>query len=227
MPSMGTIPLSTVKGVVLETLNLSKNVAYGSFDGSPLYKDEFINQVIFNADVSVLNAIMASPGHPRRQQYTLFQTLTVEGIITQLSGAFANRGQLFVEIVRNDAVVVVGKPAPAAKIADWVNNKDDYGDSDCVDGYYNLDDGNLIFSGDLCNVLVLNTADHTPADTSLFAPPEYIPTIERMAVGELLMKDPAKRDMGADYLRAAAADIQLIMGGSTFVPPFEAYQQSR
>lgn len=229
MASMGTLTLDEVRAIVYETLNLSKNVAYGTFDNSPLYKVEYIRDLIFDADDSVVSAICQTVGHPRRSEYTYQQGLGPEGVVFQLSTVndAANRGVLNVDITRADLSIVPGIPAPAEKIGEWVRNKSSYGGSDCTDGYYNIQDGQFIFSGGGATLTLLNVADHTSADTNLFSPPEYKNTIVKMALGDLFGKDPAKRDLGARYYQEAMDDIKMIMANVDFVPAFTQHEQER
>lgn len=217
-----------VRSMVLEGLNLSKGVAYGTFDNSPLYKTEFIDDAIFQGDIKVVEAIMRSPGHPRRNEYALtLATISTPGVRVPLRDTHHHMGEaISVDITRNDAKVVVGSPAPANKITSWLLDKPSYGGDDCIDGYYDISDNDFIFTGLSAVVRVLNVSPHTPADTNLFAPFENKVTVYHYAMAQLLAKDPAMSEKAAEYANRAASELQAIVSGM-IMPSGEAYQQAR
>ncbi len=219
-----------VRSMVLEGLNLSKGVAYGTFDNSPLFKTEFIDDQIFQADIEVVKAITRSPGHPRRNEYALtFSTISTPGVRVPLRDTHHHLGEVIsVDITRNDAKVVVGKLAPAWKITEWLIDKASYGGDDCVDGYYDIANNDFIFTGTSASVRALNIAPHTGADTNLYAPFEYKITVYRLAMGELLKKDPGMQQLASEFLSSGYNDLLAIVGGdANLVPTISAYQQTR
>ena len=225
-----TLTKAEVRSMVLEGLNLSKGVAYGTFDNSPLFKTEFIDDHIFQADIEVVKAISRSPGHPRRNEYALtLSTISTPGVRVPLRDTHHHLGEVIsVDITRNDAKVVVGKTAPAAKITEWLVDKASYGGDDCVDGYYDITDNDLIFTGASAVVRALNIAPHTGADTNLFAPFEYKITVYRLTMAELLKKDPGMQAMASEFLNAGYNDLLAIVGGDAkLIPSITGYQQSR
>lgn len=219
-----------VRSMVLEGLNLSKGAAYGTFDNSPLFKTEFIDDQIFQSDIEVVKAITRSPGHPRRNEYALiFPTISTPGVRVPLRDTNHHLGEVIsVDITRNDAKIVVGKLAPSWKITEWLVDKASYGGDDCVDGYYDVNDNDFIFTGASAVVRALNIAPHTSADVNLYAPFEYKLTVYRLAIGELLRKDPGMSALSTDFLNAGYNDLLAIVGGdSKLVPAITSYQQAR
>jgi len=218
-----------VKAMVMEQLNVSK-VAYGTFDGSPLWKDDFIDDCIFQGDIDVVKCISRAPGHPRRDEYGLdLSVINTPGVRVLLSGSNHHFGEpVSVYITRNDDLVVEGKTAPAQKITEWLLDKASYGGDDCVDGYYSCKDSHFIFSGKTALVRVLQVAPHTLSDTGLYAPFENKITVYRLAMAELLKKDPGRKQDAADFRTDADKDLAMIMGvDAKMTPSIEAYNQSR
>jgi hypothetical protein len=228
--AMPVLTTADVRAMVLEGINLSKGAAYGTHDGSPLYKPEFVNDCIFQADIEVVKWICRTPGHPRRNEYSAaLATITTPGVRVPLRDTHAHFGEVVaVDIVRNDAKVVVGKTAPAAKITEWLLDKASYGGDDCIDGYYDVVDNDFIYTGDDAIVRVLNIPAHvvSPPDANLFAPHEYKMAVFHVAMRELLRKDPGMSAKAAEYGVEAANDMSEIMGKS-IMPSVEGYQQAR
>ncbi len=219
-----------LRNMVYEGLNVSKGVAYGTHDGSPLFKTEFIDDHIFQADIEVVKAISRSPGHPRRNEYALtLSTISTPGVRVPLRDTHHHLGEVIsVDITRNDAKVVVGKTAPAAKITEWLIDKASYGGDDCVDGYYDVTDNDFIFTGLSAVVRALNIAPHSGVDTNLYAPFEYKITVYRLALGELLRKDPGMSQLATEFLTAGYNDLLVIVGGDAkLIPSITSYQQAR
>jgi len=226
--AMPVLTRAEVEGMVLEALNISKTT-YGTHDGSPLFKIEFVRECIFQADLDVVKAITRSPGHPRRDEYSFSIAVATPGVVVRLSDTNNHVGEvIYVNITRNDAKVVVGKTAPAQKITEWLIDKASYGGDDCVDGYYDVTDNNFIFTGLSASVRALNVAVHTLADTNLYAPFEYKETVFRLAMKELLKKDPEAKLQAAEYAGDAANDLMVIMGGdSKMTPSVQQFHGSR
>lgn len=218
-----------VENMVLEGLNVSK-ATYGTHDGSPLFKIEFIREIVFQADIEVVKAIARTPGHPRRNEYSAaLATIATPGVRVPLRDTHQHFGEVVaVDITRNDDKVVTGKPAPAIKITEWLIDKASYGADDCVDGYYDIVDNDFIFTGKTAVVRVLNIIPHvlSPLDTNLFSPFEYKIVVFHVAMRELFRKDPAMADMAAQYGVDAANDLAEIVGKS-IDPSVEGYQKSR
>lgn len=228
--AMPVLTTASVRALVLEGVNLSKGVAYGTHDGSPLFKPEFIDDCIFQADLEVVKHICRAPGHPRRNEYSVaLAPISTPGVRVSLRDTREHLGEVVaVDITRNDAQVVVGKPAPAVKITEWLLDKASYGGDDCVDGYYDTVDNDFIFTGQTATVRVLNVAAHvvSPPDTNLYSPHEYKLTVFHVAMREILKKDPAMSSKAAEYGVEAANDLAEILGKS-IMPSVEMYQQTR
>lgn len=218
-----------VENMVLEGLNISKTT-YGTHDGSPLFKIEFVQEILFQADIEVVKYIARTPGHPRRNEYAAaLASIATPGVRVPLRDTHHHLGEVVsVDIVRNDDKVVVGKPAPAAKITEWLIDKASYGGDDCVDGYYDIVNDDFIFTGKTATVRVLNIAPHvlSPPDTNLYSPFEYKMTVYHVAMRELLKKDPAMASKAAEYGVEAANDLAEIMGKG-IAPNVEEYQKAR
>lgn len=228
--AMPVLTTAAVRAMVLEGMNLSKGVAYGTHDGSPLFKPEFVDDNIFQADIEVVKAICRTPGHPRRNEYSVaLSSIATPGVRVPLRNTHEHFGEVVaVDITRNDAQVVIGKPAPAVKISEWSLNKASFGGDDCVDGYYDTVDNDFIFTGQSATVRVLNIAAHvvSPPDANLFAPHEYKLAVYHVAMREICSKDPAMAANYEKYAGLADRDLSEIMG-KTIQPSVEAYQQSR
>lgn len=227
MPVLST---SEVRSMVLEGLNLSKNAAYGTFDNSPLYKIEFINDCIFQADIEVCKCIARAAGHPRRDEYGLdLPVINTPGVRVLISNSNHHFGEpVSFYITRNDDVVVVGKPAPAQKITEWSLDIAGYGGNDCVDGYYDYTDNHLIFTGKSILVRVLNVNPHvvSPPDASLYAPFENKITVYNIAMSLLLKKDPVRKADAVEFRTDADKELAMIMG-SDISASVERYGQVR
>lgn len=227
---MPVLTTAEVRSLVLEGLNLSKGVAYGTFDNSPLYKIEFINDCIFQADIEVCKCIARAPGHPRRDEYGLdLPTISTPGVRVLISGSNHHFGEpVSFYITRNDDVVVVGKPAPAQKISNWLLDVAGHGGNDCVDGYYDYTDNHLIFTGKSILVRVLSVNPHvvSPPDASLYSPFENKITVYKIAMAELLKKDPTRAGDAAQFRDDADKELMMIMGGD-ITASVERYGQSR
>ena len=217
-----------VKTMVMEGLNLSKGVTYGTFDNSPLYKDDYIDDCIMQADIEVCKCIAVAPGHPRRGEYGLdLAAISTPGVRVLISGTNHHFGEpVSFYITRNDDVVVVGKPAPAQKISEWFIDIPGHGGNDCVDGYYDYTDNHLIFTGKSILVRVLQVAPHTVADTNLYAPFENKLTVYNIAMSLLMMKDPTRKDDASMYRGEADKELAMIMG-SDIAPTVQKYGQAR
>ncbi len=219
--AMPVLLFSDVEDMVFEALNVSKTT-YGTHDGSPLYKPENIRAMIFQADIEVVKAITRSPGHPRRDEYSVSFSIATPGVVVRLSDTNHHVGAVtYVIITRNDAKVVVGKPAPAQKITEWLVDKASYGGDDCVDGYYDATDNKFIFTGLSASVRALNVAPHVlePPDTNLYSRFEYKWTVFRLAMKELIKKDPEMRTQYEQYATDADRDIGMIMGTDASMYP--------
>lgn len=219
--AMPILTRSEVEAMVLEALNISKTT-YGTHDGSPLHKIQMVREMIFQADLDVVKAITRSPGHPRRDEYSIGFAIATPGVVVRLSDTNHHVGEvIYVSITRNDAKVVTGKPAPAQKITEWLLDKASYGEDDCIDGYYDVTDNNFIFSGLSSSVRALNVAIHSvePPDANLYSPFEYKLTVFRLAMMELLKKDPEMASQAGEYAASAANDIAMIMGTDARMTP--------
>ena len=225
---MPVLTKAEVRSMVLEALNLSKGVAYGTFDNSPLYKTEFIDDCIFQADIDVCKCIAAAPGHSRREEYGVdLSSISTPGVRVLLTDTREHFGEpVSFYITRNDDVVVVGKTAPATKITEWFIDIPGHGGNDCVDGYYDCTDNILIFTGKSIVVRVLRIAAHTPSDTNLFSPFENKITVFRIAMSLLLQKDPARKQDAVDFRTDADKDLAMIMG-TDIAPTVEKYHGAR
>lgn len=227
--AMPILSRAEVENMVLESLNISKTT-YGTHDGSPLYKPEFVREMIFQADLQVVKAICRTPGHPRRNEYsTALTAISTPGVRVPLRDTREHFGEVVaVDITRADARVVVGKPAPAVKITEWLLDKSSHGGDDCVDGYYDITDNDFIFTGTSAVVRALTVPVHvlTPPDTNLYSPFEYKITVYHGAMVELLGKDPAMKDEVSKYAAAWSAEIAEIVGKS-IEPSVEGYQKVR
>jgi hypothetical protein len=219
--AMPVLTRDEVEDMVMEALNVSK-VTYGTHDGSPLYKNENIREHIFQADLDVVKAITRSPGHPRRDEYSTGFSIATPGVVVRLSDTNHHVGEvIYVSITRNDAKVVTGKTAPAQKITEWLIDKASYGGDDCVDGYYDVTDNNFIFTGLSAAVRALNVAPHilNPPDTNLYSPFEYKLTVFRLAMKELLKKDPEMATQYNQYAEDADKDMMVILGNDAKMYP--------
>lgn len=226
------LTLLQAKKEVMELLNVSQTT-YGTFDNDSKYKDNLITDAIHDADHLVSLAICETPGHPKRVPFMLSTDIVNPLVFTaDISVAvpqhFGPLGPFFIQKLDGNWYTAI--PAPAEKITRWrINENGIYGSGDDVNGYYDIVENRIVFSGSTIRVWYSSfTPGFATLDaTALISPDEYLSSVVKLALGMLYMKQEDFAQAAAWYYSQGQADLQSIRGMQLIVPPIEQYQQKR
>lgn len=230
----GTTSIVAVRPAVYEMLNISKGTTaaagtYGTYDNDPRYKAEHVRQEIYDAVRMCIKTICETEGHPHRHLYIATQFndgASSLGLRLVSLATLGNLGTPTVISIKDSANVVrVGKPAPAAKLDEWVNHPD----SDvtgAAQGYYDFFQQDQIYY--YGKTLYIDfVALPSLGDTDLKLPEEYRDVVVAICLGHLYGKQADELEAAQYYLQTAGAYLQGIMKKQVLIPPIQAFQSSR
>jgi hypothetical protein len=225
------ITLGHLEHLIYEMLNSSKS-AYGTFDGNPNYKTLGIRRIILDKDMTLATLIAANPGQPERTLYKTVTTLSPQGVWLDIPSAQSEATSI--EIVTMNRGTVTGIRAPAAKIVNWIKHPAVFGGLDIIEGYYDIQQNQILFSGQSVNVVnyvvtphTNNPSDITTPDTyTLRAPDNFRDVLAAMVMAEILSKPGGHNELAAAY-HQKANDLLSVLLKVSAEPIFAEIQQQK